>query len=84
MATLRHSDIVDRLVLAQLRRTQLSAHRAMWDRSCAGPMYVKPRPHGDWLRSVGRGLLIGRNVLFALWAVATIAFWLAIIASFAF
>jgi hypothetical protein len=84
MATLRHSDIVDRLVLSQLRRAQLNAHRAMRDRSYASPMYVKPRPHGVWLRSLGRGLLIGRDVLFALWAVAVIAFWLVIIASFAF
>jgi hypothetical protein len=84
MATLRHSDIVDRLVLSQLRRTQLSAHRAMCDRSYGAPTHVKPRAHGGWLRTVGRGLLIGRDVLFALWALAAIAFWLAIIASFAF
>jgi hypothetical protein len=84
MATLRHPDIVDLRVLSKLRRTHIAAHRAMCDRSCARPAYVNPRAHGDWLRSVGRGLLIGRDLLFALWATAVIAFWLVIIASFAF
>jgi hypothetical protein len=83
MAILRHPDTVGPRVLSQLRRTHIAAHRAMCDRSWARPTYVKPRPHGDWFRSVGRGLLIGRDLLFALWAIAVLAFWLVIIASFA-
>jgi hypothetical protein len=50
------------------------------------PNIVGPRARPQRRRagsSIGHLLLIGRDLLFALWATAVLAFWLLIIASFA-
>jgi hypothetical protein len=56
--------------MATLRHPSIVGPRALSQRRRAG-------------RSIGHLLLIGRDLLFALWAIAVLAFWLVIIASFA-
>jgi hypothetical protein len=82
MTTLRRPDIVGPRVLSQLRSPRITAHSAVRDRSYTRPAHIKPRQRADWLRSMAHVLLIGRDLLCALWAIAVIAFWLAIVASF--
>ena len=79
MATLRHQDNVGQLVLLQPHRVCAPAHIAVRDCSCARATRVKPRQRANWLRSTGHVLLIGCDLLFALWAIAAVAFWVAII-----
>ena len=80
MKTLRHPDIFGPRVLSQLCRIRITGHNAVRDRSCPRAARFEARQRGDWLRSAGDVLLIGRNLLFALWAIGVVAFWLAIIA----
>jgi hypothetical protein len=80
MKTLRHPDIVGPRVLSQLRRTRITGHDALRDRSYPRAPRFQARQRGDWLRSMRNVLLIGRDLVFALWAVGVVAFWLAIIA----
>jgi hypothetical protein len=80
MATLRHPTNIGPRVPSQPRRIRVVAHTAMRDRSYSRAPYVKPRQRAGWLTSMGHALLIARNLLFALWAVAVLAFWLAIAA----
>lgn len=74
-------------VLARVNRALARTHL----KYCGGnalhyarPVYVKPRQRGEWRRSLKRLLRIGRDLLFALWAIAVIGFWLTIIAALAF
>jgi hypothetical protein len=81
MTTLRHVDIVGHRVPSQLHRTRITVRRSACDDYYAQAPHAEPRQRGDRLRSVGRVLLIGRDVLFALWAIGVLAFWLGIIAA---
>jgi hypothetical protein len=84
MKTLRHPDIVGPRVLFQLRRTRITGHKPVRDRSYSRAPRCNARQRGDWLRSMGDVLRIGRDLLFALWAIGVVAFWLAIIAGLVF
>jgi hypothetical protein len=82
MAALRHPDNVGHRVLVQPRPTRVTAHTAVRDRSYARAIHVGACQRADWLRSMSHVLLIGRDLLFAIWAIAVFAFWLAIIVAF--
>jgi hypothetical protein len=82
MKILRHPDIVRLNVPSQLLHARM-AHAAMYHRPCFRTGQVERRRRAHWVRSIGQVLLVGRDVLFALWAVLVLAFWLLIIASFA-
>ncbi|MDB6100499.1 MAG: hypothetical protein JWO52_498 [Gammaproteobacteria bacterium] len=81
MATLRHPDSASHRVLFQPHHTCVTADTVLRECSCPGAPRFKARKRGSWLRSTGEVLLIGRDLLFALWAVTVLAFWLAIIAA---
>jgi hypothetical protein len=82
MKILRHPDIVRLNVPSQVLHARIAAHAAMYHRPCFRPGQVERRRRAPW-RAIGHVLLVGRDVLFALWAVLVLAFWLLIIASFA-
>jgi hypothetical protein len=81
MTTLRHADIVGHRVPSKLHRNRSAVQRTVRDYYAHAP-HVKQHEHGGRLRSVRHMLLIGRDVLFALWAMVVLAFWVAIIAAF--
>jgi hypothetical protein len=81
MTTLQHADIVGHCVPSKLHRNRSAVQRAVRDYYAQAP-HAKPHQHGGRLRSVGDVLLIGRDVLFALWATLVLAFWVAIVAAF--
>jgi len=81
MTTLRHPDDCSHRVPFRARCIGVTAHIAARDPSYARAPRFKARQRRDWLRSMGDVLLIGRDLLFALWAIAVFAFWLAIIAA---
>lgn len=83
MKILRHPDIIGPNVSSQLLHARIAAHAAMYHHPCFRTGQVEQRGRAHWMRSIGHVLLVGRDVLFALWAVLVLAFWLLIIASFA-
>jgi hypothetical protein len=83
MKVLRHPDIVRLNVPSQVLHARMAAHAAMYHRPCSRTGQVERRRRAHWVRSIGHVLLVGRDVLFALWALLVLAFWLLIIASFA-
>lgn len=49
-------------------------------RAAFRPAHIKPRPRGERLRAVGHALVIGSELLLALWATAVLAFCVVVIA----
>ncbi len=82
MTTLRYPHIINLRVLPQARRTRITARSLELDGSYVRAEHSKPRRRGNLSSALTRALLIGRELLLALWTVAALAFCLVIVAGF--
>jgi hypothetical protein len=82
MITLRHPHIVGLRVLRHPRR---AASTVSWSAAVGSYDWTpkfKPRRPGDVVRAIAQVLVVGRDLLLALWAIAALAFCLVIVAGF--
>lgn len=82
MITLRHPHIVGLRVLRRPRRVASTVRWSVRVGSCSWTPKIRPRRRGDVFRAIAQVLVVGRNLLLALWAVAALAFCLVIVAGF--
>ena len=81
MTTLRHPRIVDLRVAFQQSGGRVATHSPRQrGRSCGQAADLKPHSRGYRLSAMGHALVIGSEVLLALWATAVLAFCLVVIA----
>jgi hypothetical protein len=80
MTTLRHPPIVGLPVAFHPSGTRSASRSRVREPSCSPPAHIKPRPRGTRLRAMGHALVIGSEVLLALWATAALGFCIVVIA----
>jgi hypothetical protein len=82
MTILRHPHIVSLRVLSHPRRARIAAHSPVRGGSCVRAEHIKPPLRGHVSIVLTQVLLIGCEVLLALWMAAALAFCLVIISGF--
>jgi hypothetical protein len=84
MITLRHRHpyIVGLRVLYHPRRAASTVHWSARVGSYYWTPKIKPRRRGDVFRAIAQVLVVGRDLLLALWAIAALAFCLVFVAGF--